>query len=327
MSRLIFCPRGRRPVRGGPGLRFSVLREVVEDGEGGDGGDLFFAHEAHGLVAELRGVVDGGDAGLRGVERAGLAHGVDADGDAEAMSFSNGGGELLRSVLVGRVEDAVNHLVGAGLVDLDEAGALLVLLADDFDELLGGVGVVGVGEDVLCGVEADGVFVSAENVDGVAADAQAWSGNEALVDGVANGTVGRARAFGSHIAFGGEAGEEIGFGGLLGEEGAPGDGFLDGLQIFRAGMEEEMDVGVDEAGEQRCVAEVDDVCALRMIDGSADGADAVALDENLAGAEEDAGVNLKQAGGVEDDGRGCGLLRGSADCDGEGEDAQRQSIE
>jgi len=185
---------------------------------------------------------------------------------------------------------------------------LLVLLADDFNELLGGVGVVGVGEDVLCGVEADGIFVAAENVDGAAADAHAWSGNEALVDGVANGAIGRARALGSHIAFGGEAGEEVGFGCLFGEDSAPGDGFLDRLQIFSAGMKEEMDVGVDEAGEQRCVAEVDEACVLRVIDGGADGADAVALDENFAGAEEDAGVNLKQAGGVENDGRGCRLL-------------------
>ena len=107
--------------------------------------------------------------------------------------------------------------------------------------------------------------------------------------------------------------EEISLGGLLGEKGAHGDGLFDGLQIFRAGMEEEMDVSVDEAGEQRCVAEVYDVCVLRMIDGCADGADAVALDENLAGVKEDAGIDLKETGGVEDDGRG-GLLRKGAGC-------------
>jgi len=39
-------------------------------------------------------------------------------------------------------------------------------------------------------VEADGVFVASENVDGVAADAQAGTRDEALVDGVANSTIG-----------------------------------------------------------------------------------------------------------------------------------------
>ena len=34
-------------------------------------------------------------------------------------------------------------------------------------------------------------------------------------------------------------------------------GFLNGLQILRAGMQEEMDVRVDQAGHQRRVAEVD----------------------------------------------------------------------
>ena len=60
----------------------------------------------------------------------------------------------------------------------------------------------------------------------------------------------------------------------------------DGLQVFRAGMQEEMHVRVDEAGEQRDVAEVDDGCVRRMVDGCADGADALALDENFAGSEE-----------------------------------------
>jgi hypothetical protein len=137
-----------------------------------------------------------------------------------------------------------------------------VLGADDLDELVGRVGVVGVGENMLRGIEAVGVFVAAEDVDGVAADAQARTGDESLIDGVADGGVGGACAFGAHVAFGGEAGEQIGLGGLLGEDGAPGNGFLYGLQVFRAGMQEEMDVGVDEAGEQGDVAEVDDLGCL-----------------------------------------------------------------
>jgi hypothetical protein len=69
-----------------------------------------------------------------------------------------------------------------------------------------------------------------------------------------------------------------------------------------------MHVSVDEAGEQRNVAEVDDARALRVLDGCADGKDALALDENLAGLEQGSGIDLKQAGGVEHDGRGGRLL-------------------
>jgi hypothetical protein len=87
-------------------LRFAVAGEVVEDGEGGDGGDVLLAHQAHGFVAELRGVVDGGNAGLRGVERAGLAHGVDGDARAQAAGFFDGGCQLRLSVLVGGVQNA-----------------------------------------------------------------------------------------------------------------------------------------------------------------------------------------------------------------------------
>ncbi len=35
-----------------------VVSKIFGDGEGGDGEDLFFAHDAHGLVAKLIGVVD-----------------------------------------------------------------------------------------------------------------------------------------------------------------------------------------------------------------------------------------------------------------------------
>jgi hypothetical protein len=45
-----------------------------------------------------------------------------------------------------------------------------------------------------------------------------------------------------------------------------------------------------------------------MLDGGGDGANAVAFDEDFAGLEDCAGVDLKQAGGVEDD--GLGLLGG-----------------
>jgi hypothetical protein len=41
-----------------------------------------------------------------------------------------------------------------------------------------------------------------------------------------------------------------------------------------------------------------------MVNGTADGANAIAFHEDLSGLQETAGVYLKKAGGVEDDGSG-----------------------
>jgi len=69
---------------------------------------------------------------------------------------------------------------------------------------------------VLGGIEVNGVFVAAQDVDGVAAHPQAGSKDKSLVDGVAHCAVGRAGAFRPHVALGGESGQKVGFGGLLG---------------------------------------------------------------------------------------------------------------
>jgi hypothetical protein len=50
-----------------------------------------------------------------------------------------------------------------------------------------------------------------------------------------------------------------------------------------------------------------------MVDRCADGANAIALNEDFAGLEERAGVHLEQPCGVEDDGCACGLLRNDDD--------------
>jgi len=54
---------------------------------------------------------------------------------------------------------------------------------------------------------------------------------------------------------------------------------------------------------------------LRMLDGFAGGADAVACNENFTGREDRAGVNLKQAGGMENDRRERRLLRRGHPCE------------
>ncbi len=111
-----------------------MLGEVLDDGERRNGEDLLLAHEAHGLVGELEGVIDGDDAGARGVERARFAGGVNCHVLAHARGFLDRGGQLGFGVLVGRGEFAVADGVAAGFVDLDEIGALLELLADDGDQ-------------------------------------------------------------------------------------------------------------------------------------------------------------------------------------------------
>ena len=289
-----------------------MLGEIFGDDEGGNGENLFFLHEAHGFVAELIGVVDGSNAGLRGVKCAGFSGGVDGNAASGARGFLNGGSELRFGVLEGRGELAVLDGVGAGFVNFDEVGTFFGLLAKDSDEFVGGVGVIGVGENVLGGIEADGVFMAAENVDGVAADAQTGAGNLAAVDGVAHGGVGRACAFGAHVTFCGEAGHQIITSGERGHDGALRDGFLDGLQVLGAGMEEEMHVSVDETGEQRGITEVEDLRALRMLDGGSDFDDALTLHEDFAGRENFAGVDFEETRGVEHDGlrwRGLGEER------------------
>ncbi len=50
-----------------------MVGEVFEDGEGGHGEDSFLFHQAHGFVAELVGVIDGGDTRLCRIEGAGLS--------------------------------------------------------------------------------------------------------------------------------------------------------------------------------------------------------------------------------------------------------------
>ena len=178
-----------------------------------------------------------------------------------------------------------------------------MLCADDLDQLVGGVGVVGVGQHVLGGVVADGVFVAAQDADGVAADAHSRPGDEPCVDGVADRRVCRASALGAHIALGGEAGHQIRFGGLFSQNRAPGNRLFDRLQVLGPGVEKEVHMGVDKAGKQRGVTQVNDLGPLRVLDGSAHGADALALDQNFARLEQRSGVYLEQPRRVEHDGR------------------------
>ena len=93
---------------------------------------------------------------------------------AHARASCTAAAEFGFGVLIRRGEVAVAHRIAAGLVDLDEVRAFLELLRGSRrTSSLGIVGVGGVGEHALFGIVVDGVFVAAQNIDGVAADAQA----------------------------------------------------------------------------------------------------------------------------------------------------------
>ena len=291
-----------------------MVGKVFGDCESGDGEDLFFVHEAHGFVAEVIGVIHGFDAGFSGVERARFTGVMNRDALAGAGGFFNGSAEFGFGVLVGRDEMAVDERVAAGFVHFDEIGTFFDLLADSRDDLIGVIRVVRIRENVLGRIEMVGVFVAAENVDGIAAHAHPWTRNFAAIDGVAHGGVGRTSAFRAHVALGGEAGHQVGACGEGRGDGALGDGFFDGLQIFGARMKEKMNVSIDEAWQESGVAEVHDFSALRMLHGGTDFDDAVALDKDFSRRDYFAGFNLEEARGVQNNDvlrrRRCGL-RGS----------------
>ena len=168
--------------------------------------------------------------------------------------------------------------------------------------LLGVVGVVGVRKRVLGGVETVGVLVAAQDVDGIATDAQPWARNDSLVDGIAHGGVGRASSFGAHVTLGSETGHQGCLRGLFCKNRAPGHGLLDSLQVLRAGMQKQMHMRVNQARQQSCVAEIDYLRTLRMFDRNTHCFDAFALDQNLAGLKDVSGIDFKQPRRVQHDG-------------------------
>ena len=250
------------------------------------------------------------------------------DGHAfpHAPRLAHGGSHLLRGELERRREAAAHQRVFARFVDLDEIGAFLQLPANGGHQFSRVVGLRGVGEHALLGIVTDGILVPAQNVDGVAADAQPRPWKQSLVDGIPHRRVSRTRAFRSHVALRrearhqivarrqdrrqgslrhgllhGESGHHIGLCRLLRQNRAPRHGFLDRLQILRAGMQEQMDVSVDQSGQQRPVAQVDDLRSRGMGHRSAGFGDASAHHQDLARCEHSSGLHVQQACGMQHD--------------------------
>ena len=71
-----------------------MVGEIFGNCERWDGGHVFLTHDAHGVVAEVIGVVDGFHPGFGGITRAGFTSGVNSDALAGAGGFFDGGAEL-----------------------------------------------------------------------------------------------------------------------------------------------------------------------------------------------------------------------------------------
>ena len=155
---------------------------------------------------------------------------------------------------------------------------------------------------MLFGIEIDCVLVAAQQVDGIAADAQTRAGDQAPVDGVAHGGIGRTGAFGAHIALGSEAGHQVILRGQDGDDGSLWHGFLHGLQIFRAGVQEQVNVRVNESRQQRAGAQVDGFGAGWMSNGSPGFHDAAVAHQHLSGRDDAAGFDVDQPGGMQHNG-------------------------
>ena len=208
---------------------------------------------------------------------------ADADASAEPVCFLDRRGQLRLGVLVGSMQHSVNHAVRPGLVDLGEVRAFLVLLAHHRNDLVCGVGIVGVRQHMLRGIEAVCVLVPAEDVNGVAADAQPRSGNESLIDGVAHRCVAEPAPSVPISRSAVKPAIRSALAACSARIVRHGTGLLDRLQVFGARMQKQMYVRVDQAGQQRCVAEVDHLRSLRVVDRSAYGFDPFAFNEDLAG--------------------------------------------
>src|SRR5437867_5778188 len=232
----------------------SVRGEVFRDGKRGHRKNMLFPHQPHGFVAKLKCVINGCNASLCSVQGPGLARCMHSHTLAYASGFVDSSAEFSLCVLIRSRKVSITNRIRTSLVNLDEIGALFELLAHCLDELICTVRVSGVRQDVLLGVVADGVFMSAEKIDRVSADSQARPWDLPTVNGIAHRSVSRAGAFRSHIALGREAGHEIVSGRKRRHDCSLWHGFLNSLQVFRAGMQEQMDMRINQSRQQRAIA-------------------------------------------------------------------------
>ena len=247
--------------------------------------------------------------------------GVDRDGDAGALR------RLHRELHF--VERKGGTRAGAGApaivaVELDPIGAVADLVAHHARQAVDAVGLFGALRHAPFEREALG-RVTAGGHDGARGGEHARTGNDALIDRLLEFDIGVAGALGAQIADGGEAGHQGGAQVIDGAGGAQRESFVRHLVVPRSlvvGMQQDVRVAFDQAGQQRGAGQVDDL-GVGGVDGrgGSGGLDAVAADAH--GPAFVRGLAIEDAGGFEDGGV---LGAGGEGEEEEGEEAHRRII-
>ena len=179
------------------GRRRSMLREVLEDRERRHRRNVPLLHQLHRVLAQLCRVVDRRYPRLRRIQRPRLALRMHAHIGPQPRRFLHARLQLRLRVLVRRMKipklriarhprhprlPARNHRIRPRLVHLHERRSLLVLLPNRRHNLIRVVRVIRVAQHVLRGIEVVRVLMSAQKIDGIAADPQPWPRNQSLVN-------------------------------------------------------------------------------------------------------------------------------------------------
>src|SRR5664279_231218 len=275
-------------------LPAAVLRDRVAGGECWAECDAALLHQlqrgGRGIVRVLNGL----DAGEHGAPDGGVAVGVHRHrASARACGLHHEIDFLLRERRT-RLATGPPAIVA---VDLDPVGALSDLAAHRMDDPINTIRLLGALRNIPARVEALRA-VRARRDDRARHDEHARAGNYSLLDGLLEPDVGVARALGTQIANGGEAGEQRVAHVVRRARDAKGERLVEHLIVPRClvvGMQEDVRVRIDEAGKQRGSRKIDARRVGRRVDrcGDAGCDDGVAADEHRPplvhrGAVEDA---------------------------------------
>ncbi len=204
------------------------------------------------------------------------------DGDDAAGIV--GGGH--RGLQLGFGKSRARHVAGGPAVvgiQLDQVGAAGDLGTDGPDDVVDATGLLGALR------HGDAGFVALRTIgaqchDGARGDHHARPGDDALVDRLLQADIGIAGALGAKVAFGGKAGHQGRLG--LGDRasGAQGQRFVQDLVVpagFVIGMQEEVAVALDQAGQHGLARQVDDFGPGGRAEIRADRGDLAVLDQDL----------------------------------------------
>ena len=302
----------RRPLAVAPAGRRVLGRPVpVVDAEGRAVPGALLHHLRDGGVVQLQAVLDRVAAA---VERPAEPHavvGVAGDLLSPAVRLVDDGPQLFDGERrLGCEIPLLVHPRAVGHVDLDPVGAALELLARRLARLDGPVDELGAAGQVHELRRVSFERISAGGGDGTGRREDPRPRDVAAIHRLLDADVAVARALGLHVSDGGEALLERAAGRDRGASGAKRDPVEEKLAVVAAlarllTLQEEMGMRVDEAGQERRIAEVDDLGPLGSAPARAHRGDAVSLDDDEGRRGDLVGAGVEEARGLDDDGRGC----------------------